>query len=188
MRGFLDLSRMARAVDPIGTGPGKACIGLQKLTAREVSPFLLFPSSRTAAERPRFPPFFSDYLKRHLPKPSLRTGDWTADLSSDAITYAAADVHSALLIFHHLRRRLLADPNVPDGECVTEEKIAREARPTERERAWCGDLWEEEKEEKRKEKEKMERELRKEKDEQDSEARLKAERSRNALGLESDEE
>ena len=108
---------MARGVDPLSTGPGKAIISLANLT--------------------------SHYLSRHLPKPALRTGDWTAQLSKEAIAYAAADVLSALLIY----QRLVA---------ILEKDEGLGAAGRERLDAWVGDLWEEE----RLEQEKVEKERR----------------------------
>lgn len=72
------------------------------------------------------------YLVRHLPKPALRTGNWTAELSKEAIDYAAGDVLSALLIYQRLSGILEKDEG-PTGR----DRLA----------GWIGDLWEEERDE-----------------------------------------
>lgn len=95
---------MARGVDPLSTGPGKAIISLANLTAH--------------------------YLMRHLPKPALRTGDWTAQLSKEAIAYAAADVLSALLIYQRL-------------VVILEKAEGGGSAGRARLEGWIGDLWEE---------------------------------------------
>ncbi|CED83038.1 Predicted 3'-5' exonuclease [Phaffia rhodozyma] len=78
VRGFVDISHLARSVDPIRTGPGKTIISLQNLT--------------------------NYYITRYLPKSAIRTSNWTKPLSQEAIEYAAADVHSATLIVNRLKQ------------------------------------------------------------------------------------
>ena len=138
---------MARGVDPLSTGPGKAVSRLCTLLAPH-------PRDKLTVARPchiHSPSLVSipdrsiqiislanltaHYLVRHLPKPALRTGDWTAQLSKEAIDYAAADVSSALLIYQRLTGILEKDEG-----------------PTGRNRLndWIGDLWEEERDEKEK--------------------------------------
>ncbi|WVR05331.1 hypothetical protein IAU60_002345 [Kwoniella sp. DSM 27419] len=75
--GLLELSFMARAVDPVATGPGAGLISLANLTKA--------------------------YTGRVLPKPmDVRKGNWFEPLDQPAKDYAANDVYAALMVYKKL--------------------------------------------------------------------------------------
>ncbi|WVQ98983.1 hypothetical protein IAU59_006115 [Kwoniella sp. CBS 9459] len=75
--GLLELSYLARAVDPIGTGPGTTLISLANLT--------------------------KSYLGKQLAKPAkVRRGNWFEALDQEARDYAANDVYAAVQIYNTL--------------------------------------------------------------------------------------
>ncbi|KAK8869540.1 hypothetical protein IAR55_000106 [Kwoniella newhampshirensis] len=75
---LLELSYLARAVDPIGTGPGNTLIKLSTLC--------------------------SAYLGKELDKSDdVRRGNWFSVLGQRERDYAANDVYSSIQIFHKLR-------------------------------------------------------------------------------------
>ncbi|WWD01101.1 hypothetical protein V866_008039 [Kwoniella sp. B9012] len=79
MKGLLELSFLARGVDPIGTGPGNSLIGLSRLAER--------------------------YLGKRLDKSlDVRKGNWFERLDQKQKDYAANDVYASLQIYKSLRR------------------------------------------------------------------------------------
>nr|XP_018263566.1 uncharacterized protein I303_03435 [Kwoniella dejecticola CBS 10117]OBR85724.1 hypothetical protein I303_03435 [Kwoniella dejecticola CBS 10117] len=79
LNGLLELSALARGVDPINTGPGNTLIGLATL-------------SRT-------------YLGKELDKDKeVRKGDWFKALDQKQRDYAANDVYASLQIYKKLRQ------------------------------------------------------------------------------------
>ncbi|OCF36393.1 hypothetical protein I316_01641 [Kwoniella heveanensis BCC8398] len=87
--GLLELSYLARAVDPIGTGPGTTLISLANLT--------------------------KSYLGKELAKPAkVRRGNWFEALDQEAKEYAANDVYAALQIFNTLMASAKEQDFTPD--------------------------------------------------------------------------
>ncbi|WVF71922.1 hypothetical protein IAT40_006732 [Kwoniella sp. CBS 6097] len=87
--GLLELSFLARAVDPIGTGPGTTLISLANLT--------------------------KSYLGRELTKPAkVRRGNWFEALDQEARDYAANDVYAALQIYNTLMASAKEQDFTPD--------------------------------------------------------------------------
>ncbi|WVQ69784.1 uncharacterized protein L199_008004 [Kwoniella botswanensis] len=79
IKGLLELSFLARGVDPIGTGPGNSLIGLSRLAER--------------------------YLGKRLDKSlDVRKGNWFERLDQKQKDYAANDVYASLQIYKSLRR------------------------------------------------------------------------------------
>ncbi|WVW82806.1 hypothetical protein I302_104817 [Kwoniella bestiolae CBS 10118] len=79
IKGLLELSYLARGVDPIGTGPGSTLIGLAALSQR--------------------------YLRKQLDKSNdVRKGNWVEVLDQKQKDYAANDVYASLQIYKSLRR------------------------------------------------------------------------------------
>ncbi|OCF71585.1 hypothetical protein I204_07643 [Kwoniella mangroviensis CBS 8886] len=79
IKGLLELSFLARGVDPIGTGPGNSLISLSRLAER--------------------------YLGKRLDKSlDVRKGNWFERLDQKQKDYAANDVYASLQICKSLRR------------------------------------------------------------------------------------
>ncbi|KAL1410973.1 hypothetical protein Q8F55_001916 [Vanrija albida] len=89
--GLVELSAIARRLDPRGTYPGHSLVALARLARR--------------------------YLARELDKdPAVRSGAWDGALGQEQVEYAANDAYAALLIFRAMERRAAEEGVGMDGE------------------------------------------------------------------------